>query len=79
VPAAAATDPELAALLEQAARYVVDYESAFHDLAAEEDYSQRSPKGETASPDWLRTRDDIVFVRLAPHFFCGTSVARPVT
>jgi hypothetical protein len=66
--AGAATDPELAALLEQAGRYVVDYESAFHDLAAEEDYSQRSPNAERSGPDWIRTRADIVFARLAPPF-----------
>jgi VWFA-related protein len=69
-PAArAAADPELAALLERAGRYVVDYESSLHDIAAEEDYSQRSPNSEGRGlPDWLRTRADIVFVRLAPPF-----------
>jgi VWFA-related protein len=62
-------DPELATLLELAGRYVVDYERALHDIAAEEDYSQRSPNSEGSGlPDWLRTRADIVFVRLAPPF-----------
>ncbi len=41
----ATSDPELAALLEQAGRYVVEYEGALHDLAAEEEYTQRAPSG----------------------------------
>jgi VWFA-related protein len=41
----ATSDPELAALLEQAGRYVVEYEGALHDLAAEEEYTQHAPSG----------------------------------
>jgi len=45
-PATRATsDPELAALLEKAGRYVVEYEDAFHDIAAEEEYTQHAPLG----------------------------------
>jgi VWFA-related protein len=39
------SDPVLAALLEQAGRYVVEYESALHDLAAEEEYTQHVRSG----------------------------------
>jgi hypothetical protein len=39
------SDPELAALLEQAGRYVIEYESALHDLAAEEEYIQHARPG----------------------------------
>jgi VWFA-related protein len=66
--APAAADPELAALLERAGRYVVEYEGAFHDIAAEEEYSQRAPHGDPNLPDWVRTRADVVFARLAPPF-----------
>ena len=41
----APSDPELAALLEKAGRYVVEYENALHDLAAEEEYSQQARSG----------------------------------
>ncbi len=41
----ATSDPELAALLERAGRYVVEYETALHDLAAEEEYIQHVRSG----------------------------------
>ncbi|HXK10795.1 MAG TPA: VWA domain-containing protein, partial [Vicinamibacteria bacterium] len=34
--------PDLVPVLDRAARYVLDYEQAFHDIAAEEDYTQWS-------------------------------------
>ena len=57
-------DPELASLLEKAGRYIVEYENAFRNIVAEEEYVQRtaSPEG---VPDRRTTRADLVFVRLA--------------
>ncbi|HXY41455.1 MAG TPA: VWA domain-containing protein [Vicinamibacteria bacterium] len=37
-------DPEVASLLELAGSYVVGYEQALHDLAAEEEYTQNAPR-----------------------------------
>jgi VWFA-related protein len=58
-------DPELTALLAKAGRYVVEYESAFRNIVAEEEYVQRTPGLETDGPDRRTTRADLVFVRLA--------------
>ena len=63
----------LAAVLEKAGRYVVEYERVFRDIAAEEDYRQRSPgagAGEAAA--WRRTRADVVFAHLPPPIPWGS-------
>lgn len=58
-------EPELASLLEKAGRYVVEYEEAFRNIVAEEEYVQRSPGAAMGLPDRRLTRADLVFVRLA--------------
>jgi len=76
--AVASTPPpvpaDLASVLERAGQYVVDYEQAFHDVAAEETYTQRTePQRKMAGGVALlctpascqrTTRADVVFVRL---------------
>jgi hypothetical protein len=57
-------DPELASLLDKAGRYVVEYENAFQNIVAEEEYSQRTASVEGV-PDRRTTRAELVFVRLA--------------
>jgi VWFA-related protein len=88
-PVAAATPPpvpaDLVPVLEQAARYVLDYEQAFHDIAAEESYTQwAQPRGVgaltlvgpslscTATSCRRLTRADVVFVRLGGEVPWGT-------
>ncbi len=74
---------DLPTVLERAARYVLDYEKAFHEIAAEETYSQwTGPQLKMAgggipllcSPDSCQrtTRADIVFVRLGDEVPWGT-------
>jgi hypothetical protein len=73
---------ELRPVLEQAARYVLDYEQAFHDIAAEEDYTQWAEPGGammkgptlscTATSCRRATRADVVFVRLGGEIPWGT-------
>lgn len=76
---------ELVPVLEQAARYVLDYEQAFHDVAAEEDYTQwAQPRGVgaltlagpslscTSASCRRLTRADVVFVRLGGEVPWGT-------
>jgi hypothetical protein len=59
-------DPELASLLREAGRYVVEYEDAFRNIVAEEEYVQRTPSSSgKGAPDRRTTRADLVFVRLA--------------
>lgn len=55
--AAPVTDPELAEVLERAGRYVVEYETSFRDIVAEEEYVQRTETTRRV------TRADLVFVR----------------
>lgn len=67
--------PELVPILEAAARYVLEYEKAFHDIAADETYTQWAAPRDTpdtgvtisCSATLCRrtTRADVVFVRLA--------------
>jgi hypothetical protein len=85
-PVAAAAPPpvpaDLVPVLERAARYVLDYEQAFHDVAAEEDYTQWAEsvgailKGPTLSCTGTLcrrlTRADVVFVRLGGEIPWGT-------
>lgn len=88
-PVAAAAPPpvpaDLVPVLEQAARYVLDYEQAFHDIAAEESYTQWAhPRGVgaltlagpslscTATSCRRLTRADVVFVRLGGEVPWGT-------
>jgi VWFA-related protein len=86
-PSAAASAPppvpaELVPVLEQAARYVLDYEQAFHDIAAEESYTQWAERQPTAvnglalscaATSCRRlTRADVVFVRLGGEVPWGT-------
>ncbi len=73
---------DLVPVLEQAARYVLDYEQAFHDIAAEETYTQwagRQPTVATgstlscaATSCRRSTRADVVFVRLGGEIPWGT-------
>ncbi len=73
---------DLAPVLEQAARYVLDYEQAFHDIAAEETYTQRTgPQRKmgggvallcTPAGCQRTTRADVVFVRLGSEVPWGT-------
>jgi VWFA-related protein len=73
---------ELVPVLEQAARYVLEYEHALHDIAAEESYTQwalRQPTGTgglslscTAGACRRTTRADVVFVRLGGAIPWGT-------
>jgi hypothetical protein len=86
VDAAASAPPpaptDLVPVLEQAARYVLDYEQAFHDVAAEEDYTQWTELGGatmkgptlscTATSCRRATRADVVFVRLGGEIPWGT-------
>jgi hypothetical protein len=81
---AAALPPiaDLVPVLERAARYVLDYEQAFHDVAAEENYSQWAEQGGatmkghtlscTATSCRRLTRADVVFVRLGGEIPWGT-------
>src|SRR5512143_3958826 len=76
--AVASTPPPVPAdvvtVLEKAAQYVVEYEQAFHDIAAEETYTQRTaPQRKMGGGIALlctpmgcqrTTRADVVFVRL---------------
>ena len=85
-PAATAAPPpvpaDLVPVLERAARYVLDYEQAFHDVAAEENYIQRArwqdtpvdtPRLTCTSTSCRRlTRADVVFVRLGGVIPWGT-------
>ena len=85
-PVASAAPPpvpaDLVPVLERAARYVLDYEQAFHDVAAEEDYTQwAEPGGATMKGPTLSctatscrrlTRADVVFVRLGGEIPWGT-------
>lgn len=72
---------DLVPVLEQAARYVLDYEQALHDLAAEESYTQWAQWQDpvagpsltcTATACRRRTRADVVFVRLGGAIPWGT-------
>jgi hypothetical protein len=73
---------DLVPVLERAARYVLDYEQAFHDVAAEEDYTQWTEAGSTmmkgstlsctATSCRRATRADVVFVRLGGEIPWGT-------
>ncbi len=74
---------DLVMVLERAARYVLDYEQAFHDIAAEEAYTQwTGPQRRSAAmgltllctPSSCRrtTRADVVFVRLGDEVPWGT-------
>ena len=76
-PVAAAAPPvpaELAPVLDAAARYVLEYEQSFRDLAADETYTQWAAARDTLNkglalscPDGIcrvSTRADLVFVRL---------------
>ncbi len=78
-----AVPADLVPVLERAARYVLDYEQAFHDIAAEEAYTQwteprlrTSPAGPSllCTPQGCRrtTRADVVFVRLEGEVPWGT-------
>jgi hypothetical protein len=58
-------DPGLAELLDRAGRYVAEYERAFRNIVADEDYEQRTSTSASGQPDRRRTRSDLVFVRLA--------------
>jgi VWFA-related protein len=58
-------DLELAELLRKAGRYVEEYESAFRNIVAEEEYVQRCPSAAPGEPVRRTTRADLVFVRLA--------------
>jgi len=87
---AAATAPavpeDLVPILDRAARYVLDYERAFDDIAAEETYTQWSSNASSAartgarqitlscSTDLCRrrTKADVVFARLAGSVPWGT-------
>jgi VWFA-related protein len=85
-PVAAAAPPpvpaDLVPVLERAAHYVLDYELAFHDIAAEEDYTQWTEPGRammkgptlscTATSCRRLTRADVVFVRLGGEIPWGT-------
>src|SRR5512135_3837346 len=74
--------PDLAAVLEKAAQYVVEYEQAFHDIAAEETYTQRTAPQQkmgggiallcTPMGCQRTTRADVVFVRLRGEVPWGT-------
>ncbi|HYN04640.1 MAG TPA: VWA domain-containing protein [Vicinamibacteria bacterium] len=57
-------DPELAELLRKAGRYVAEYESAFRNIVAEEEYVQRCLSAAPGEPTRRTTRADLVFVRL---------------
>ncbi len=73
---------ELVPVLELAARYVLDYEQAFRDIAAEESYTQWAQGQDTpvAGPRLICsatscrrvTRADVVFVRLGGKIPWGT-------
>ncbi|HSD29274.1 MAG TPA: hypothetical protein VLL75_18370, partial [Vicinamibacteria bacterium] len=72
---------DLVPVLEQAARYVLDYEQAFHDIAAEESYTQWAQWQDTVAGPALTctatacrrlTRADVVFVRLGGAVPWGT-------
>jgi VWFA-related protein len=73
---------DLVPVLERAARYVLDYEQAFHDILAEEAYTQWAGRqaAETAAVTLScaatscrrSTRADVVFVRLAGEIPWGT-------
>jgi hypothetical protein len=73
---------DLATVLEKAAQYVVEYEQAFHDIAAEESYTQRTaPQRKmgggiallcTPAGCQRTTRADVVFVRLRGEVPWGT-------
>ena len=73
---------DLVPVLERAARYVLDYEQAFHDVAAEENYTQWAETGGatmkgptlscTATSCRRLTRADVVFVRLGGEIPWGT-------
>jgi VWFA-related protein len=74
--------PDLAAILEKAAQYVVEYEQALHDVAAEEIYTQRTGPQQkmgggiallcTPAGCQRTTRADVVFVRLRGEVPWGT-------
>jgi VWFA-related protein len=81
--AAPAVPPDLVPILERAGRYVLDYEQAFRDIAAEETYTQwTGPRLKTAStgPALLctpagcqrTTRADVVWVHLGGEVPWGT-------
>ena len=73
--AAAAPPPvpaDLVLVLERAAHYVLDYELAFHDIAAEESYTQWAPRLSCDSSCRRATRADVVFVRLGGEIPWGT-------
>lgn len=61
----APVDPELISLLEKAGRYVAEYEQAFRNIVADEEYEQRTSTSAAGQPDRRHTRADLVFVRLA--------------
>jgi VWFA-related protein len=72
---------DLVPVLEQAARYVLEYEQAFHDIAAEESYTQWAQWQDpvvgpsltcTATACRRLTRADVVFVRLGGAVPWGT-------
>jgi VWFA-related protein len=82
---AAASPPapaDLASILERSGQYVVDYEQAFHDIAAEETYTQRTAPQQkmgggvallcTPAGCQRTTRADVVFVRLRGEVPWGT-------
>jgi VWFA-related protein len=63
----------LATILERAARYVLEYESTFRDLVAEEAYRQWGPNLKAGFGQVARTlRSDLVFVRLPGPLPWGT-------
>lgn len=64
-PLDAPLDAPLAALLDKAGRYVAEYEQAFRNIVADEEYEQRTSSSAAGQPDRRRTRADLVFVRLA--------------
>jgi VWFA-related protein len=73
---------DLASVLERAGQYVVEYEQAFHDIAAEETYTQRTAPQQkmgggiallcTPAGCQRTTRADVVFVRLRGEVPWGT-------
>jgi len=63
----------LAAILERAGRYVLEYEETFRNLVAEESYRQWEPDPKGGSGPVARTlRSDLVFVRLPGPLPWGT-------
>jgi hypothetical protein len=71
-PLASPFDPDTAAILERAGRYVLGYEQTFRDLIAEEVYTQwASRPAANDGPEHRQLRSDLVFASLSGSLAWG--------